>query len=1433
MSDTAKLETARVELHLEITQMVVAAGTSGWQKIKLVNLSPLLASFDLSLAGIPLDWYQFSQTALNLFPNWNEAIDLEIKVPAGMAPAHYNLQIIVSAQSDENLRTSTRLELEIPAPDNLGPHSPTLPTAGELTDTSLSIGSPLQPEASPNGAVPDWLYGTANTGVQNGYDPPQASNYSYNSPAPAYSDPAVLYQPADPVSLERQSPANLYNTPFEPSLSTDLTEPSSSDAEGGEAESGQLNVQLPTREFQLKPGEDFEQQIDLQNMTTTPNNFEVRLQGWPSDWYSLSQTTFNLFPNWSEKIDFKITIPTETEPAPYPAQLVITAANNQDPIRIDLELVVQGITPLGASLLTGSTSELPVVNSYSPNGPAPAQTTKLNTEHRPFWQRLLKKDEPGVDSAQTPQPYYGNGTAYYPPNTTAGYAQPPSPYPYGPTPIPGQYASPPGAYPYGPPTGPGPVPYGLPPEPVETPFTGNRPTTKLYQAPPSQATLPLPLVGTPSAETGSEISGLLAPVAADPPSGGVIELEKKPTIKLVELAPTTPEPAAKEPEKPKPEPVEIEANGLKLGVEQAGIILAAGDFLEQQISLVNLTTNPDSFDLKVEGLPEGWSQLSSNRVYLFPNWAEQLYLRIEIPADAHPDRYRGRLVMRSKELPEEVFNEIELLLQTLEAGTTPEHIVPAVSEESGIVELSLETTSLTIVTGNSFEQQVHLHNNTGQVDTFTLSIEGIPADWYSFSCESLTLFPGWSEEFYLRIEVPAYVPSERHPLKIIATPHTAPEKPVEIGLELNVQASLSMEALWDKLGVDNDNSTPVPVQVALDAYVLPTTEASADEMALMPEPPQLNQPVPAERNSLSNVLPVTAVPVFDPTPTRPVAVPTEMPPPGPVYPAEAYQAAPPPVRSPKRSLWQRLTGNGKTPEPAPQYYYPPAANYGPGPYQSGPASASEAAYILIAPQPVTPGYYEPPAAPDGLPAAYYNQPSGAVGDPMAGVGSGADYSGQNTTPVASPAALNVNDLFKSPAAAPRRTGPATSNTKVQITLQKPRLTIIAGETSEQEIGLVNLTSLPDNFDLSIEGLPSNWYKFSQSSVNLFPNWSEPLQLGISLSSKVRPNLYVGKVIAVSRTQPGVRSEVELEIEVLAPLRLEARLQPHRARGYKADYKLVVRNRSQVNGLMTFSLSDSTEFCVAHFTPEKIVVPAGQSTMVPIKMQLRPKTPNDQARQAQPFEVKIEPEWSISDQPVKGPELLVEGQYQHESRWEFIFRHPKLFIFGGVFLILLVLWFLVIVNTIQTAFLLTADRYQFTGPIPNRTIFVEQKAFSDNLQKMNPVAGVGQIEVRFQEDTQLTEIRIKVFLFSLAIRGQTTVDNAGNLIFIAKDPPNSDTFPWVFAPPNKMVDHINKRLRVWISQQAPSTRIQKVEIEGTTLFIRLAQCTFGDPACNGA
>ncbi len=428
--------------------------------------------------------------------------------------------------------------------------------------------------------------------------------------------------------------------------------------------------------------------------------------------------------------------------------------------------------------------------------------------------------------------------------------------------------------------------------------------------------------------------------------------------------------------------------------------------------------------------------------------------------------------------------------------------------------------------------------------------------------------------------------------------------------------------------------------------------------------------------------------------------------------------------------------------------------------------------------------------------------------------------------------------------------------RLEVNAESTTMIVLAGESAEQDISIINLSTVPDDFDITMEGLPSGWFAFSKQSVNLFPNWSDTVRLRVTISPKVRPNQYIGRVVVTSRSQPNVKSEVRLEIEVLSPLKVQARVDPHKGRGFKANYRMILRNRSMTEGIMNYALTADNPWCVAEFNPPQIRIPAGRTEIVKVKIGLRRNTPVDQKLQTQTWEAAIQPTWLVGDAQVVSPAVLVDADYTHESRWGWFQRNPIKSILIALIIILVAAWQLLIFPSIQSGLLAITLRVDYTGPVRS-FIRVEQGAFTRTSQAANPVNGIVEIGFKFKEsptvkrdafgqriasndpndltDHGTVETELRWWFISVKTEGKLRVDkDTADLLYVPAEPDELNRFPWFFMPPDQLIKTPNGRplktglsdkIKDWLKPQR--LRMVDTYIEGNTIYITVRTCTASD------
>lgn len=1478
---------AQLELSLEETRLTLAPGETSRQTLTLRNLTPRLDSFEVRLEGLPDGWGRLSASSCSLFPNWSDRLELDLSVASEAQPGLYNGRITVTSHDEPPQQSFVEFEIELP-----GPPPPPAELPPPAVDTSYNPDWQPQPEgpseksawwkrsfkgsrkkqskvalpahntpvmmpATPPIAPPPAIeaepvplllppplsvaQGDRPTNkLQLALPPPSVNQQatsqkpqevylgltqphtpSYGFPPPQVAAPVVAEQdaPARPMDVSdlfkasaipplqvenddvaaskvfRFDPTSL-GEPSEPVAAPNLEQEATEPTHPQEPRPLQLSDLFPTLNLAVPEPK----VAPLDDVPTSRPELEARAEGSPN-----AATEERLLPTPLYIVEVEpastnvLALPAATMSAEIRSEAAVQQEAETPHPTLDVSDLFRIDRPTGDAVSAGDrptnrlneATEVPQTEVRASLAAGDRATNRVYSAAEPETSLATEASAEELEAtfelgkASTAQPEEALETAEAAPA----------------------------------------------PLQVSDLFSGgksNRPTNKL-----SGGSLPLSSNPEPPTEAESlpppmQLADLFPTLA--PPE---LRQGNRPTNKIF----TAPEAAGPSLQERPTNRLNIQTSKLELSLEKRIVTVRAGQNSEQQLSLGNLTSQSDVFDLTIEGLPEGWYFLSTSSLYLFPNWHQELYLRIAPPRDSEPGSYEAVIRVASQSGPGQRAEgnlQIEVLAASLQA--VPDE--PDELSDTPRLDLEVETLEMSVRLGDSTVQQISITNLIGRADTIELSIEGLPDNWYNFSSSTLYLFHNWNEHIYVRIAPLASDLPGIYPVWVRAFPQNHPELAAEIELELNVQnevEALSLEDLWRRPAGATPAALPAPSSTASNSQQIPlellealgpayaqTASSSTPASAAVP-PPAAPVPVPARNSEIPRELlamlgpayaqtppPRSAPPVYHPNQNIPTAQPFRIA--APVLNAAPGAPAllPPPPPPAKKSWFNRVFGGGQAEVTPPPYG---AADAGSPPLNGRPPGAGGPPPIALW-QPV-PNQSQSNAGPTTT-----NLP------PPGQAGGGRSLTLAGAIP------------------APNRPGPPalarrspTDMARVQVQLGMPRMTIVAGESAEQKITLTNLTNLPDDFKLSVEGLPTGWFSFSRDSVNMFPNWSEAVDFKVTISTKVRPDQYVGRLIAYSLTQPAVRTEVRLEILVLAQLKVEARLQPHRAKGYRANYELFIRNRSQCQGLLSLQMSPGTEFCVGQFVPSQVAIPAGQGATVKVAVQLKPKTPAEQAQQQQPFEILVQPEFMVENTPIKTAELLVEGQYIHESRWAIIGRYPRLFVGLAVLLVVVLLWNLIIWSINSTVLELIDRQFKPRDSVAARSpLRYEQAAYTQVIQtRYNPFKDMAEVKVFFYEETptdkQVVKLQITLFgLFLNELEGKLSVNDNGELVFKSIKEGQTNSFPWTFAPPDQIVARLNKDLRIWLSRPGSNKRLDKPIIEGNTLYLTLKECKPGEEAC---
>jgi hypothetical protein len=176
---------------------------------------------------------------------------------------------------------------------------------------------------------------------------------------------------------------------------------------------------------------------------------------------------------------------------------------------------------------------------------------------------------------------------------------------------------------------------------------------------------------------------------------------------------------------------------------------------------------------------------------------------------------------------------------------------------------------------------------------------------------------------------------------------------------------------------------------------------------------------------------------------------------------------------------------------------------------------------------------------------------------------------------------------------------------IHVTVAPTDFTIAAGDIAEATATVRNTGQTVDQFTFSIDGLNPDWYNLSTSSVALFPNDQENLQIFLhpTKSDESTAGSYNFQLIVASQENPDNKVNVELTlyIKVIPELRLE--ITPQRIVGRKGIYRILASNPGDTATTLQLEAVDDEAILHYKLQPERLTVPGGGSSEAPLGVRL--------------------------------------------------------------------------------------------------------------------------------------------------------------------------------------------------------------------------------------
>ncbi|MFW6125639.1 MAG: DNRLRE domain-containing protein [Chloroflexota bacterium] len=173
--------------------------------------------------------------------------------------------------------------------------------------------------------------------------------------------------------------------------------------------------------------------------------------------------------------------------------------------------------------------------------------------------------------------------------------------------------------------------------------------------------------------------------------------------------------------------------------------------------------------------------------------------------------------------------------------------------------------------------------------------------------------------------------------------------------------------------------------------------------------------------------------------------------------------------------------------------------------------------------------------------------------------------------------------------------------KIEVSLSPDRLSVAPGASATATASIKNAGDVVEAYTITIEGIDSQWYTLSASTISLFPGDQEQVELTVHppKASGSTGGSHSAAIKVASNRDPTAVTTVSFTVELGRFLVFDIDIGPKKAKGRKGTYTITIHNGGNVPTTYTFAGKDAEDLCRFDFKPASVTVQPGATTEVPV------------------------------------------------------------------------------------------------------------------------------------------------------------------------------------------------------------------------------------------
>jgi len=218
---------------------------------------------------------------------------------------------------------------------------------------------------------------------------------------------------------------------------------------------------------------------------------------------------------------------------------------------------------------------------------------------------------------------------------------------------------------------------------------------------------------------------------------------------------------------------------LLLAIKEKQVNVAPNGKVIVHTAVINQGDENDQVSIVVKGIPAEWVTIDSPTVYVAVGAVKQVILTIQPPP--YPQSDVGEYNM-----------EVEAIsrIDPWRSASLKCLVTVAAYESEGRIGVLLGSVNFSVVPGTSITVPMILKNHGVNVDSFILSVEGIPANWFTTTSPVTSVGAGQSKQIEFNVKVPRIPQAHagRTPFKIEITSQSYAAEKLKVDCVMTVAA---------------------------------------------------------------------------------------------------------------------------------------------------------------------------------------------------------------------------------------------------------------------------------------------------------------------------------------------------------------------------------------------------------------------------------------------------------------------------------------------------------------------------------------------------------------------------------------------------------------------------------------------------------------------